>query len=326
MWREIIGHEREVAQLQRVIAGGLVPHAFLFAGIAGIGKRLVAETAARALLCDAPLTGASPCGRCENCAAAVRRNHPDILEIAPDGIQITIEAVREAARTLSFRPYQARRRTIIIDGAELMNASAANSALKMLEEPPPDNHFFLITSMPTKLLPTILSRCQKIAFSPLGAREIKAYLVDKLGWEEGDAGVASAFSGGSIGNALSIRPSLVTGVCSEVYDLLRSPDAKKAFELSSRWASDEENIGGILYILHKCWHDAHSVAAAGRQFQRTGVECFDRLLDIVLKKNGTAALDGGCKKIGRFHNYINTTFNKQLMFDELLLGLGAHGG
>jgi DNA polymerase-3 subunit delta' len=162
---KIIGQPKAVQLLSRALAGNRLAHGYLFTGPEGVGKRTTAAALAAFLLCNAPQE--KPCGRCTGCLKFLSGNHPDYLTIRPDGAMIKIDQIRALKKDLRFPPFEAGMRIVCIEDVQTMRREAANSLLKILEEPPPDNLLLLIASETQPLLPTILSRCQVIPFAPL---------------------------------------------------------------------------------------------------------------------------------------------------------------
>jgi len=214
-FRDIIGHRQLVDLLARSVRRESLPPSLIFAGPAGIGKRLTALATAQALNCTAPVitkddssASASPgetidaCGKCKACKRIARGVHPDVLFVEPgDTGSIKIEQVRDIVDRAAYRPFEGRRRAVIIDQADALVPAAQNALLKTLEEPPPSSVFMLITSRPDMLLPTVLSRCPRLQFRALGPHDIAAALV-KRGHSEADARAVAATAEGSLGRAL----------------------------------------------------------------------------------------------------------------------------
>jgi len=214
-FRDIIGHRQLVGLLARSVRRESLPPSLIFAGPAGIGKRLTALATAQALNCTAPVitkddSSASAssgetidaCGKCKACKRIARGVHPDVLFVEPgDTGSIKIEQVRDIVDRAAYRPFEGRRRAVIIDQADALVPAAQNALLKTLEEPPPSSVFMLITSRPDMLLPTVLSRCPRLQFRALGPHDIAAALV-KRGHSEADARAVAATAEGSLGRAL----------------------------------------------------------------------------------------------------------------------------
>jgi DNA polymerase-3 subunit delta' len=145
-----------------------------------------------------------PCGRCRSCRKIQSGNHPDIIRVEPSSSFIKIKQIRDICDTLSLKPYEAKLRIIIISDAQAMNPQAANALLKVLEEPPARTVLILTALQTSDLLPTIVSRCQHIRFSPISKEKLKTFLVEKHGINSEDAAIFSAMANGSIAKALSM--------------------------------------------------------------------------------------------------------------------------
>ena len=208
-WENLIGHASTVAYLKKNIAEEKFPHAVIFAGTEGVGKRLAAEICAAALLCENPVDG-SPCGVCESCRLIAAKSHPDFYVVEAEASKtarnIKIGQIREMQSEASLRPINSARRVIIIDGAELMNNAAANCLLKTIEEPPSQTIFILLTTSRSSLLMTIRSRCMTVSFEKLTAAQIRDALITQ-GVEASEAERLSVIAGGSFGRALKLKDS-----------------------------------------------------------------------------------------------------------------------
>jgi DNA polymerase-3 subunit delta' len=145
----------------------------------------------------------APCGRCADCTRVGSGNHPDYLELTPDGATIKIESIRRISSNFAFRAFEGGNRLAVILTADRMTPEAQNALLKTLEEPPSDSTFILVTANPAQLLPTIVSRCQPVAFGPLSESEVIAVLRQRLGFTE-DTETVARYSGGSPGRALEL--------------------------------------------------------------------------------------------------------------------------
>lgn len=215
-FRAVAGHHRILTLLSRAIARKTLPPAFLLAGPHGVGKRPTAVAIAQTLNCLAPSTrlGAGPgaagefemdaCGTCDSCRRIARGVHPDVIVIEPGDMgSIKIEQVRDVIDRAGYRPFEGRRRVVIVDEADAMMPAAQNALLKTLEEPPSASVFILVSSMPDALLPTVRSRCPRLRFGPLSASEIAHVLIRDHGYSETDARAAAADADGSVGLALA---------------------------------------------------------------------------------------------------------------------------
>ncbi|GAB4507777.1 MAG: DNA polymerase III subunit delta' [Sulfuricaulis sp.] len=142
-----------------------LPHGLLLQGRPGLGKHAFAVQLAQALLCEQPLAGVA-CGKCHGCHLFSVGTHPDLsgVGLVDDAKSITVDQIRVLGDFLSLRPHTATRKVVVISPAEAMNINAANSLLKLLEEPPLGSMLLLVTSHPARLPATIRSRCSRLLF------------------------------------------------------------------------------------------------------------------------------------------------------------------
>lgn len=180
MFDAVFGHQRIKEVLGRMVKRDALHHGLCFHGPPGIGKRLMAQELAMAMLCDTQVG----CGTCQNCRKFKGGNHPDYREIQPDGSDIKVDQIREISENLHFRPFEGRCRVIVLDGVERFREEAANAFLKSLEEPPDYVYFVLVTSDIKGLLPTIRSRCQQMAFQSLTNEDKTQILIHRFNKEE----------------------------------------------------------------------------------------------------------------------------------------------
>ena len=201
-FRDLAGHEQLKPMIARAAMRGTLPPSLIFAGPSGVGKRMAAVALAQLVNCASP-TGDDACGECASCRRIARGVHADVLIVeAGETGAIKIEQIREVVERAAYRPFEGRRRVVIIDDAEHIAPAGQDALLKTLEEPPSATTFVLVTSMPETLLATIRSRCQRLRFGRLGPAEVARVLIEKHGYSEADAHAAAAFSDGSIGRAL----------------------------------------------------------------------------------------------------------------------------
>ena len=196
-FENIIGHDKSKNLLGMFLDNKNIPHAFLFYGQEGIGKKLVAKEFAKHLFCK----NGTACGKCNPCIKLERGSHPDLILIEGDD-SIGIDQSRMLSKEICEYPYESEKRVIIIDRAETLTREAANALLKTLEEPPPYNHFFLITSSEKEIPPTIRSRCNRVFFTPLSREQLKQYFLQRPDTDEERADLLADISYGSIGCGL----------------------------------------------------------------------------------------------------------------------------
>lgn len=202
-FEEIQGNTPLVEQLRRSAASGRSSHAYLFLGGAGAGKRLIANTFAKALQCEGEKR---PCDSCKSCHAFNHGNHPDVIYFQPlkNGKTYTIEDVREQLlETVDLKPFQYEKKIYIIEKADTLNIQSQNALLKTLEEPPAHAVFLLLAERAEAFLPTILSRVVVMKIRPLSAETIADYLM-QAGHLAEESHILSAYAQGRIGQALEL--------------------------------------------------------------------------------------------------------------------------
>ncbi|MGV3606688.1 MAG: ATP-binding protein [Planctomycetaceae bacterium] len=249
-WKEVIGQDRAIEVFRRAVACGRLASTFLLVGPAGVGKRLVAEKLAQALLCekcgDHQLEA---CGHCPSCTQVAAGSHPDVLRIRkPDDkafipIDLLIGDKEHRMRAglcydISLRPYSGKRRIAILDDADYLNQEGANALLKTLEEPPPKSVLLLLGTSLQRQLPTIRSRCQIVPFKPLSVEAIENILLQQqLVMESEQAHKVAVQSDGSLENAQAVlapgfsdfRSMLLESLADGEFDLLAVAKATAAF-------------------------------------------------------------------------------------------------
>lgn len=221
-WNNIIGHKQVITQLCLMQQEDRIPHAMLFCGTDGVGKFLVAEALAAAILCHAPVHNQA-CGHCKACRALAAGTHPDFFQIQPESETkaapaIRIEAVRKLQEEIARIPLLSERRVVIMQEADKMNEAAANCLLKTIEEPSGQIVFILLTSRPSALLDTIISRCMRVEFGILQPEEL-VVILHQQGIEEPLAGKLASIADGSVSKALAMQDEELLNLQTQAFDL-----------------------------------------------------------------------------------------------------------
>lgn len=272
---DFVGNRRVLTALQRMLAGGRMPHALLFAGQRGVGKFTLATLFARAANCERK--EGEVCGQCRSCTAlaglddlaelkraalAARgganpeavplllRPHPSVTVVVPDGAFIRVGQMRAVVRQAYALPAGVRRNIFLIDEAERLRFDYADLLLKVLEEPPERTALILVTSAPFKLRATLRSRCIPLYFAPLTTEEIESYLAQhRRAWKKRERQLAAGASAGSLGTALGLDWSLYRQVRADALTLLQTaaqqqPDPGQLFAASANLAGKSARAGG----------------------------------------------------------------------------------
>lgn len=245
---DIYGNALLLRHLQQAVAGGRVSHAYLLTGSPGSGKRLIADTFAKTLQCEAG--GTEPCGHCKSCSAFDSGNHPDIVYVCPTKKTLGVDDVREQIlEDVSLKQYRYRYKIYIVEQADTMTVQAQNALLKTLEEPPAYAVFLLLAENQTAFLPTILSRTVTLHIRPLPDTMVADYLEKKKGLSPADSAVYAAYAQGSIGQALDLlEDESFQQMRQEILEkLMALPQAKKGEVFL--WAKDLEKYKDDLRFL-----------------------------------------------------------------------------
>ena len=250
----IIGHHQILKQLYHAIASNRVAGAYLFVGVANVGKETVALNFAKSINCRTSDEGA--CGTCLSCRKADDGNHPDLQIIRPSGAWIKIDQIRELQKRIIYRPLEGVRKVYILTEAERMNLEAANCLLKTLEEPPADSVLILLTTNLDALLPTIRSRCQIIPFHPLVVSELAGHLMERFDIDESQALRVATTTGGAVGKALTL---LQDGASfdEDIPEIMIANNRLDAFRIAEKWTQQPEALDHLvtwyrdLVLLHQ---------------------------------------------------------------------------
>ena len=202
MFDEIIGNEPIKNELKKAVYENKVSHSYMFVGIEGIGKQIMAKNFAQSVLCTNE--NEKGCHQCKSCIEFISHNHPDFLYLEPDGNSIKIEQIRYLQRKIQEKPIISDRKVYIINDADKMTTEAQNCLLKTLEEPPEYSTIILVGSNENAFLNTIKSRCMKIAFQPIESKYIKQYMEETYGMTNISQNMLEAFQG-SIGKAILLK-------------------------------------------------------------------------------------------------------------------------
>ncbi|MDB5311126.1 MAG: polymerase subunit delta [Gemmataceae bacterium] len=243
-WERVRGHTAALTTFRTAIARGRLGQAYLLVGPDGIGKRLFATELAKALLCERPPAPFVACDHCPSCAQVQAGTHPDVFHLCtPDGKhELPVAEMRGFCTQMAFKPTRGIWKVGIVEDADDFNEESANCFLKTLEEPPPGSLLLLLATGTDRQLPTILSRCQVVRFSPLRPEEIRAVLADQGVVDPAQVDHLIRLSGGSVARALALNDESFWKVREQLIDGLLAP-RPNFVELAGVWQRFYEEAG-----------------------------------------------------------------------------------
>ncbi len=333
-FRDILGQDRAISHLQTARQKGRLSHAYLFVGPEGVGKASTARALAAALNCQAPRADGDACGVCASCRRLAAGTHPDFLVITPTSEghqpQIKIERIREFRRLTAYPPFDGGWRVALIKPAEALTAqndAAAHALLKTLEEPP-ERHLIILAALgEADLLPTVVSRCQKLAFTPLPAALVARELERRRGLAPANARLLAALSGGSLGRALTLEPEAILAQRRQVLadlELLSGGSATAALDWAQRLAKSRPDLDQFLSLAQLWYRDlllCHYQAPAPLLAHQ------DLAAELAAKAAATppAALFHQFSALGTAQRHLQANLNPELTLDILGLRLQRRG-
>ena len=241
---EVVGQTHIIQTLKNAIIQNRIAHAYLFCGPRGTGKTSIAKIFAKTLNCTNSQD--APCGVCENCKMAANGSHPDIIEIDAASNN-GVDEVRNLIDKVKYAPMQGKYKIYIIDEVLMMTSGAFNALLKTIEEPPAHVIFIFATTEPNKVLPTIISRCQRFDFNKVSMHDIKYRLSivcknEGIEIDENGLTLIAQLADGGMRDALSILDQCVA-YCSSHIDV---DDIRKIYGVVT-----SEDIGKLFYSVYK---------------------------------------------------------------------------
>ena len=239
-FKEVAGQEHVVKTLQHAVEQNKIAHAYLFCGPRGTGKTSIAKIFAKMINCES--NDHRPCGECENCQAVQNGTHPDIIEIDAASNN-GVEEVRSLIEKVKYAPLKGKYKVYIIDEVHMMSTGAFNALLKTIEEPPEHVIFILATTEPHKVLPTIISRCQRFDFTKVSDSEIIGRIhtileAEHITCEDEVIRIIAQLADGGLRDALSILDQCIAYAqddikihhINEIYGIMTVPEKLNLFD------------------------------------------------------------------------------------------------
>ena len=280
---EVVGQEYIIKTLINAIKNNKIAHAYLFAGPRGTGKTTIAKLFAKAINCEHFENEA--CDECSSCLAFKENNHPDIIELDAASNN-SVDDIREIIEQVPYAPMLGKYKVYIIDEVHMLSASAFNALLKTLEEPPAHVVFILATTDPQKIIPTVLSRCQRYNFSKISIFNMKKKMIEILNkenieFEDKAIEEIAILAEGGMRDALSILEQMLSYNNNGVY----LEDVRKVFGLSS----SEEKVN-LLLDAHNNITQAISLLRemynAGIDIKRLAIDLLEIIKEALIYSDG----------------------------------------
>ena len=281
-FEEMAGQKHILRTLQNAIKENKIAHAYLFTGPRGTGKTSMAKLLAKALNCECE---EKPCNECENCNQIINGSHPDVVEIDAASNN-GVDEVRSLIDKVKYSPILGKYKVYIIDEVHMMSTGAFNALLKTLEEPPAHVIFILATTEPHKVLPTIISRCQRFDFGRISTNDIKERIrvvleKENVNYEDGVIELICELCDGGMRDALSILDQAIAYAGNE----LKCAHIREIYGVTSL----SEKLDLFNYISNK---DEESIVKRINEYDDKGVDLtrltvglIDLLKEVIIYKN-----------------------------------------
>jgi DNA polymerase-3 subunit delta' len=337
MW-QVIGQDRILSLLDYSLKTNTIAHAYLLVGPRHVGKRTLAFNLAQALNCDGPEL---PCGQCRSCQRILEGKHADVISISMNSkiesavtsnslehkTEIGIKDMLELQRMANLPPYEGKYKVFIIDDAEYLSTEAANSLLKILEEPPQRIAWLLLASEEERLLPTIISRCQRLELKPVPSERVQEILISSYDVDADKAKLLTQLCHGRLGWALSAlanddileqRSQRIVKLSSLLPAGLEQRFAY-AQELASQLSQNRRAGAEIIEIWLDWWRDLMLIKGGCRE-AIINVD-YERTLEEQARELSLSEIEGFLANLCLLQEEISKNVNPRLALEWLMLNL-----
>ena len=320
-FKDIIGHEKNIQVLKRSLKNDTLSHSYLFEGEDSIGKKMVALAFAKGILCEKD--GEEPCNACSSCIKFDNSNHPDFFFIEPEKDLIKKDEVEKLIKDTLTSPFQSKKKIFLIDESEKMNLTAQNRILKTLEEPPSYVNIILVSSNSNKILPTILSRSQRIKFYPVEGKKIVKILKDKYHKDESQARFVGEFTKGAIGKSISLALDdkffLNRNIVIRLIEDIIKGDLTKVFSSAQFFNENKDNIEEILDIFLYWFRDLSIYKEIGHSDLLINKDKLQNLSSQSFMDS--SRINGIMEKVRETKTNISKNMNYQLSIETMLFSI-----
>ena len=324
MW-QVIGQDKILSLLDYGLKTNAIAHAYLLAGPRHVGKGTLAINLAQALNCDGPEV---PCGECRSCQRILDGKHADVTPIGLDSrTEIGIDDIRSLQHSANLPPYEGKCKVFIIDEAEYLSTEAANSLLKILEEPPQRVVWLLLAAEEERLLPTVVSRCQRLELKPVPSDRVQEVLINSYNVDAEKAKLLSQLCHGRLGWALSalanddMLEQRSQRIAKLVTLLTAGLEQRFAYAqyLATRFSQDRRSGAEITEIWLDWWRDLMLIKGGCREAV-INVD-YETVLEEQAKGVSLGKIKEFLTNLGLLQEAILKNVNPRLAFEWLMLNL-----
>ncbi len=328
MW-QVVAQDRILSLLDHSLKSNAMAHAYLLVGPQHVGKGTLAINLAQALNCDG---SEAPCGECRSCQRIREGKHADVTPIGLDSrTEISIDDIRGLQRLANLPPYEGKCKVFVIDEAEYLSTEAANSLLKILEEPPPRVVWLLLAAEEERLLPTIISRCQRLEVRSVPSERVQDVLLNSYNVDADRANLLTRLCHGRLGWALSaladgdILEQRSQRIDSLVSLLAAGIEQRFAYaqELASQFSQDRKAGAEIIEIWFDWWRDLMLIKG-GCQEAIINVD-YRRVLEEQARELSLGEIMEFLTNLGLLEEAVSKNVNPRLALEWLMLTLPRRG-